>query len=71
MPRTPEEAIERRVQMVCQHIVDTKAMPSDVHFLLIGYRADGRELYLTWAGTGTVDDRKQVITELYKVLQKR
>lgn len=68
MPRSAEEVIERKVQLTCQQIIDDKAIPSDVHFMLIAYRADGKELYMTWAGTGTLDDRKRVIAELHHVL---
>ena len=66
MPRSPEEVIERAVQIAGQRVQET--LPSDVHFLVIGYRAVGGRLFLTWAVSGTPEDRRRAVADLYRTL---
>ncbi len=67
--RSPDEVIERVIQVAAQGVHEH--MPDDVHFLLIGYRAKEGSLFMTWIGSGTVEDRKQLIASLHSTFQKR
>jgi hypothetical protein len=69
VPRSPEELIERACQVAGAKAQES--LPSDVHFILVVYRAGAGRLFLTWAGSGTPADRRNAIADLHTLLQKK
>jgi hypothetical protein len=69
MPRSPEELIEHACRAAGAKA--QQSLPDDVHFILVVYRADRGQLFLTWVGSGTPTDRRNVVADLHAMLQTK